>query len=210
METASAHSNADACLLGYPLPERVSEDITALLMRWGHGERPAIGEVFSAVYQQLHRLAGNLLRRNRPGYTLQTTALVHEAFLRFSRGRSPDWRDRTHFFAVSARLMRFILLDHARAHQRHGGRHQSLTLNGGEYSIRGNPVDFLVLHDALEALGRIDPRKERVVELRFLVGLSVEDTAAVLTISEPTVIRDTRMAKAWLFREIYGKEGHGS
>ncbi len=208
METASAQADSKAGLLTPPLPESVSTDVTALLMRWGHGEQLAIGEVFSAVYQQLHRLAGSLLHRNRPGHTLQTTALVHEAYLRFSRGRAPDWQDRIHFFAVSARLMRFILLDYARSHQRRGGIHQSITLGEGGSAREEDPVDFLVLHDALEALAKIDARKVRVVELRFLAGLSVEETAAILSVSEPTVIRDTRMAKAWLFREIRGRGRH--
>jgi RNA polymerase sigma factor (TIGR02999 family) len=181
-----------------------SAEITRLLRAWGGGERAAMEELAPLVYGELRRMAQRYLRRESPGNTLQPTALVHEAYLRLVDVDNMRWEDRAHFFAVSAQMMRRILVDAARARGcgKRGGGAEHLNLNE---SIDGMPErgDALVaLDEALDALAKFDPRKAKVVEMRFFAGLSAEETAAVLKISEPSVLRDWKLARAWLMREL--------
>jgi RNA polymerase sigma-70 factor, ECF subfamily len=181
-----------------------SAEITRLLRAWGGGDQAAMEELAPLVYGELRRMAQRHLRRENPGNTLQPTALVHEAYLRLADVANMRWEDRAHFFAVSAQMMRRILVDAARARgtgKRGGG---ALHLNLNE-SIDGMPdrgSELIALDDALDALARLDPRKARVVEMRFFGGLSVEETAEVLKISAPSVLRDWKLARAWLMREL--------
>jgi RNA polymerase sigma factor (TIGR02999 family) len=182
-----------------------SAEITGLLERWSRGDGDALGRLMPMVYTQLRRLASRTMRSERRDHTLQTTALVHEAFLRFAGMSAPGWADRRHFYCVAAQLMRHTLVDHARGArtERRGGGWRKITLGELE-SARNSPVDLLELDEALEELARLDARKARVVELRFFCGLSVEETAEVLSVSKPTVVLDTRLARAWLYSRIRG------
>ncbi len=160
----------------------------------------------SVVYVHLHQLAERAMRSERQDHTLQATALVHEAFLRLAEASPPAWRDRSHFYAVAARLMRRILVDHARhlAAERHGGGWQKTSLADMDGARDIPQLDLLALDEALERLARLDARKVRVIELRFFGGLSVAETAKILAVSEPTVVLDTRLARAWLYTRIQG------
>jgi RNA polymerase sigma factor (TIGR02999 family) len=184
-------------------------NVTGLLAQWGRGEPKALGELVSAVYDHLHRLARRAMRSERRDHTLQATALVHEAFLRLAETSPPAWRDRQHFYAVTARLMRRILVDHARhlAAERHGGRWHKTTLDDVDGAREVSQIDLLALDEALTQLARVDGRKARVIELRFFAGLSVAETARMLAVSEPTVVLDTRLARAWLYTKIRGAGG---
>ncbi len=181
-----------------------AEGITANLSRWSGGDSNALSSLFPVVYEELHALAEKLMKTERVNHTLQTTALVHEAFLSLSSGQKMAWRSRSHFFAVASRLMRHILVDHARhvGRVRRGGGLKKMSLEGMELADEKGSVDLLDLNEALEKLSKIDPRKARVVECRFFGGLSVEETAEVLGVSLPTVILDTRLARAWLYDSI--------
>jgi RNA polymerase sigma factor (TIGR02999 family) len=187
-----------------------SEEITGLLRAWNTGDQAALDRLTTLVYEELHRLARSYRKRERPGNSLQTTALVNEAYLRLVDIASVHWKDRVHFFALSAQLMRRILVDAARARKaaKRGGQAQKIThssaVNLDEIadasSRRGN--ELIALDDALMALAQIDSRKARVIELRFFGGLSVEESAEVLEVSPQTVMRDWKLAKAWLNREL--------
>lgn len=183
-----------------------SADITQLLQAWSDGDRRALDELTPVVYSELHRLAHRYLRRERRGQSLQTTALVNEAYLRLVGCTRMQWQNRVHFFAVSAQLMRRILVDRARRHNQKRGRglvHVSLDET---VVLDGNAnVDLVALDDALNALERLDSRKVRVVEMRFFGGLSVDETAAALRVSPVTVRRDWNSAKVWLYRELTGR-----
>lgn len=156
------------------------------------------------VYDELRRLAHLYLQRERPGHTLQSTALVHEAYARLIEQNVPDWQNRAHFFGVAAHLMREILVDYARAHRaaKRGGGACKLTLDDLDAEPQPTDVDLIALDDALQDLAKIDPQQSRVVELRFFGGLSIEDTSEVLGISSSTVKRDWNTARVWLFREL--------
>jgi RNA polymerase sigma factor (TIGR02999 family) len=185
-------------------PKLSSHEVTDLLARWGEGDRGALASLTPLVYAELHRLAARALARERPDHTLQPTALIHEAFLRLHGGRPAACRDRVHFFALAARLMRRILVDHARALQasRRGAGALRLPLDHiGELAAgeREPATDLVALDAALDELAAADARKARVVELRFFSGLSVVETAEALGVSAPTVILDTRLARAFLF-----------
>ena len=179
-------------------------EITQLLRAWGNGDTEALNRLTPFVYEELRRMARGYLRREDPNNSLQATALVHEAYLKLVDARVARWQDRAHFFAISARLMRRILVDAARtriAGKRGGG---AIRVEINE-SLDGSPLDnhqMVRLDDALDALAKFDARRARVVELRFFAGLSVEETAAVLKISEPSVLRDWKLARAWLAREV--------
>ncbi len=179
-------------------------DITELLKAWGAGDEEALHELTPLVYEQLHRAARRYMAAERPDHTLQATALVHEAYIRLVDRGKMDWQDRLHFFAVSAQLMRRILIDFARAHsnQKRGGDFVTLTLDEAAYVCREPHANVLALDEALKALAALDSRKARMVELRFFGGLSVQETAAVLKVSEETVTRDWRLSKAWLLKEL--------
>ena len=179
-------------------------DISVYLRAWSDGDQCALDRMTPVVYKELHRLAGRYLKRERAGHSLQTTALVNEAYIRLVDYKRMHWRDRAHFFAVSAQLMRRILVEHARRHNLKRGRdvvHVSLD-DTAVLDDRGG--DLVALDDAMNTLGRFDQRKMQVVEMRFFGGLSVEETAEVLKVSPHTVMRDWTMARAWLYRELSG------
>jgi len=180
--------------------------ITELLKAWGGGDEAALARLTPLVYSELHRMARRSMRREKPGNTLQTTALVNEAWLRLVDANRVGWQDRAHFFAVSAQVMRRILVDAARARQtgKRGGGAVRLDLKESIDSAPATDRELIALDDALGALAKLDPRKSRVVELRFFGGLSVEETAAVLRISPQSVMRDWKLARAWLLREMAG------
>lgn len=177
--------------------------VTALLQAWGQGDQQALERLLPLVYDELHRRARNYWARERAGQTLQPTALVHEAFLRLVEVEGVHWQDRAHFFALSAQIMRRILVDAARARRadKRGGQELRVTLDDGVGTLHQDE-DLVRLDDALAALGQVDPRKARVIELRFFGGLSVDETAAVLAISPQSVLRHWKLAKAWLTREM--------
>ncbi len=182
----------------------MSEGVTELLRAWSEGDRGALDRLVPLVYAELRRRANAQLARERGHHTLQPTALVHEAFLKLVDQRSARWENRAQFFAVSAQLMRRILVDHARARgaAKRGGAVVRVSLDeAGEPSAAAEP-DVLHLHQALERLAELDERQARVVELRYFGGLSIDEAAAVLGVSEITVKRDWAMARAWLFREL--------
>lgn len=180
------------------------QDVTDLLMAWGNGDENALSRLTPLVYDELHRLAEVYMRREHAGHTLQTTALVNEAYIKLVDSSRVRWQNRAHFFAVAAQLMRRILVDFARnrRYQKRGGDWRQVTLAEG-LGVATNPdSDLVALDEALARLARLDPRKARVVELRFFGGLSLEETAEALQVSTDTVGRDWRAAKAWLKREL--------
>jgi len=187
-----------------------SREITALIRAWGEGDPTAFDRLTPLVYDELRRMARRYMRRQRTSHSLQTTALVHEAYLHLVDSGSTDWRDRAHFFAVSAQIMRRILIDAARARssQKRGGGAQyaehSTAVNLDEIpaSVPNRSAELLALEDALVHLETMDGRKAKVIELRFFGGLSVEEAAEVLKVSPQTVMRDWRMARVWLAREL--------
>ncbi|MEM1203843.1 MAG: sigma-70 family RNA polymerase sigma factor [Acidobacteriota bacterium] len=194
-------------------------DLSAVLARWNHGDPAAVERLLPLVYDELRRLARGHLRRERADHTLQPTALVHEAYLRLADRLRADWRDRGHFYAVAAKIMRQILVDHARRHaaEKRGGQVEKVHLDDPETVLgaagddpRGaQALRMLALDDALERLRRVDPRKAEVIELRFFGGLTLDETADTLGVSTPTVVNEARKAKAWLFKEMRGGKGHG-
>ena len=182
-----------------------------MLRAWGAGDREALDRLTPIVYDELRRLARRYLGRERPGHSLQATALVNEAYLRLVDYKHMQWQDRSHFFAVSAQLMRRILVEHARRHNlKRGGDVQHIELEESVMVGGGRPRDVLALEDALNELARMDPRKARVVEMRFFGGLSVEECAEVLKVAPITVMRDWNSAKAWLYRELTQERLYGS
>src|SRR6266540_5347271 len=183
--------------------------VTELLRAWSDGDDGALEQLTPLVEAELHRLARGYMRRERRGHTLQTTALVNEAFLRLIDARRVRWEDRAHFLGISARLMRRVLVDHARhrGYRKRGGGAQRVTLHEGLVAPADPALDVLALDRALDALAKVDVRKSRTIELRFFGGLSVEETAEVLQVSPDTVKRDWRLAKLWLLRELEG-DGH--
>jgi len=184
-----------------------SPDITQLLMAWNQGDQTALDQLIPLVYAELRRLAERYMARESPGHTLQTTALVNEAYLRLIDQRQVRWQNRAHFFGVSAQLMRRILVDLARARHylKRGGEARQVELDEALVISPERDADLVALDDALQALAAFDPRKAQVVELRFFGGLSVAETAEVLQISTDTVTRDWQAAKAWLYREMSRK-----
>jgi RNA polymerase sigma factor (TIGR02999 family) len=185
----------------------LNQDVTHLLIQWSRGDSAALDALLPLVYDELRRLAQGYLSREKPGHTLSSTALVHEAYLRLVKQKDVTWQNRAHFFAVAARMMRRILVDHARRHKyakRGGG---AMTLSLDESIAPAAPereMDLVALDDALEALAKLDERQSRMVELRFFGGLSIEETSEVLGVSAPTVKREWASARAWLYREITG------
>jgi RNA polymerase sigma factor (TIGR02999 family) len=185
-------------------------DISRLLRAWSDGDQEALKSLIPIVYSELHGLARRYLRRERAGHSLQSSALVNEAYLRLVDYKRMQWQDRSHFFAVSSQVMRRILVDHARRHNlKRGGNVQHVSLD--EVAVVGGDqdVDLVVLDRALDRLERIDPRKMRIVEMRFFGGLSVEETAEALRLSTITIKREWRSAKAWLYRELTGVTSDG-
>jgi RNA polymerase sigma-70 factor (ECF subfamily) len=192
-------------------PDPANPEVSGLLRAWSDGDRAALDRLTPIVYDELHRLAGRYMRGERPGHSLQTTALVNEAYMRLVDYKSMRWQNRAHFFAVSSQLMRRILVEHARRHNlKRGGGVLHVSLEDTAEVGGGRAADLVALDDALDALARVDPRKVQVVEMRFFAGLSVEETAEVLKLSSVTVMRDWSTAKAWLYRELTGGTTDGT
>ena len=187
-------------------PASPSHDVTQLLVSWSEGDPKALEALTPLVYDELRTLAGRYLRRERPDHTLQSTALVHEAYLRMVDQRQVRWQNRAHFFGVAAQIIRRILVDHARSHkaEKRGADAVKLSLDEAMAVPEERQVDLVALDDSLNSLASFDVQQGRIVELRFFGGLSIEETAAVLGVSPATVKRDWAMAKAWLYREISG------
>jgi RNA polymerase sigma-70 factor, ECF subfamily len=181
-----------------------SQELTHLLLSWRQGEREALNKLIPVIYEELRRIAHSYIRGERKGHTLQTTALVNEAYLRLLDCSKVNWQNRAHFLAVSAQLMRRILIDYARSrgYQKRGGAMERISLKESQIVSQGSDPDLLELDDALQALAVIDARKCQVVELRFFGGLTAEETAEVLGVSPDTVLRDWKLARTWLAREM--------
>lgn len=183
-----------------------SSQVTELLVRWRGGDREALESLMPLVYDELRRLAHHYLQRERSDHTLQSTALVHEAYLRLAGQNAPQWQNRAHFFGIAARVMRQILVEYARAHsaaKRGGTNPCKITLDDAlDLQQQRTDVDIIALDVALDRLSELDPQQSRIVELRFFTGLTIEDTSEVMGISPATVKRDWTSARAWLHREM--------
>ena len=191
------------------MPKPSAQEVTKLLIDWRQGNQDALDRLIPIIYEELRRQARRYMQGQQKGHSLQTTGLIDETYLRLLDCSKVSWKNRAHFFAVTARLMRRILVDHARSHsyKKRGGGLERISLDLNQIpDIRYDP-DLVALDDELEALAAEDDRKSRVVELRFFGGLSVEETAEVLGISGQTVMRDWRLAKVWLMREISEPDG---
>jgi len=184
--------------------QNLPDEVTQLLKNWGNGDGEALEKLMPLVYDELHRLARRYLRRERSDHTLQSTALVHEAYLRMVDQKNVRWQNRAHFFGVAAQSIRHILVDHARSHlaAKRGAGAAKLSLDEAIGVPQKKEVDLLALDRALEGLAALDPQQGKIVELRFFGGLSIEETAEVLHISTATVKRDWVMAKAWLYQNL--------
>lgn len=189
-----------------PPPEEVSQ----LLLDWSDGDQAALDKLIPVVYQEMRRLAHQYMRRERPGHTLQTTALVNEAYMRLAGYKRMRWQSRAHFFAVAAQVMRRILVEHARSgnYAKRGGGAHHVSLDQAAFVSEGRSAEVIAVDDALTELESWDPRKGKIVELRFFGGLNIEETAEVLKVSPATVQREWRSAKAWLYRAL-GEGGPG-
>lgn len=186
-------------------------DVTQLLVAWGNGDQAARDRLMSVVYDELHRLAQRYMRRESPGHTLQTSALVNEAFLRLVDQKNVQWQNRAHFYGIAAQMMRRILVDYARSRsssKRGGGVHE-LSLEETLIVSNERTAEVVAVHEALDELTKFDARKGQIVELRFFAGLSIEETAEVLGVSPGTVMRDWTLAKAWLRKEISPEASDG-
>jgi RNA polymerase sigma-70 factor (ECF subfamily) len=186
------------------------EEVSGLLRAWSDGDRDALDRLTPIVYAELHRLARRYMQRERPGHSLQATALVNEAYMRLVDYKGMQWQNRAHFFAVSAQLMRRILVEHARRHNlKRGGNIPHVSLEDVAIVAGDRDTDLVLLDEAMNTLAKFDARKAQVVEMRFFGGLSVEETAEVLNVSSITVMRDWSTAKAWLYRELAGETNDG-
>lgn len=179
-------------------------EITQLLAEWSGGNQSALDELYPLVYDELHRLARRYMSRERKGHTLQTTALINEAYVRLVDQKNVQWANRSHFFAISAQIMRRILIDHARRHAyaKRGGGAQQVSLDEAAVVTSGIGSELIRLDEALQALSKLDQRRCHVVELRYFGGLNNEEIAGVLNVSENTVTRDWNMARAWLYQQL--------
>jgi len=190
------------------MSEGSRNDISELLVAWGDGDEAALERLMPLVYDELKRLAHRYMRGERVGHTLQTTALVNEAYLRLAKWKDVHWQNRAQFFAVSAQMMRRILVDFARErqYQKRGGGALQVSLSEAAAFAGGPETDLVALDEALTALAKVDLRKAQMVEMRFFGGLSIAEVAEVLKVSEETVNRDWRLAKVWLLRELSGRQ----
>jgi len=181
-----------------------SMEVTQWLIAWGDGDQAALGKLIPVVYQELHRMAARYMRHENPGHTLQTSGLVHEAYLKLVNQKNVRWQNRAHFFGIAAQLMRRILVDHARKHARlkRGGGVQTLSLDETAIVSRDRAAEFIALDDALTCLAKMDPNKSRIVELKFFGGLDFEEVAEVEKVSSRTIRREWRKAKIWLQQEM--------
>jgi len=193
-------------------PKTAQSQITQLLKEWGEGKGQALDELMPLVYAELKRLAGSYLRRERPDHTLQSAALVNEAYVRLIDQNQVQWQNRAHFFGIAAQMMRRILVDHARGHLagKRGAGAPVLSLDEVVVEAQNQSVNLLGLDEALNKLEKLDPQQGKIVELRFFSGLSIEETATVLGISPATVKRDWAAARAWLYREVSAKANGGN
>jgi RNA polymerase sigma factor (TIGR02999 family) len=187
-------------------------EITRLLAEWSNGDRQALEKLTPLVYDELRRLAARYLRQERAGHTLQSTALVHEAYMKLVGQNNVQWQNRAHFFGIAAQMIRRILVDYARARKadKRGSGAEKLSLDEAIALPGGQDLDLVALDDALEGLAKIDPRQSRLVELRFFAGLTIEETAEVMQMSLATAKRDWVAAKAWLSREVRRQSAHAS
>ena len=187
-------------------PPPQQHHITQLLAEWSEGNQSALDELYPLVYDELHRLARRYMSRERKGHTLQTTALINEAYVRLVDQRNVHWANRSHFFAISAQIMRRILIDHARRHAyaKRGGGAQQVSLEEAATITPAQSLELIRLDEALKSLSERDPRRGKVVELRYFGGLNNEEIAGVLNVSENTVTRDWNMARAWLYQQLTG------
>ena len=178
--------------------------VTQLLVDWRQGDQSALKKLTPLIYDELRRIAHRYVQHERSGHTLQTTALINEAYVRLAGQETPEWQNRSHFFAVTAQVMRHILIDHARRRRclKHGGQFQQVSIEEASLMSEERAAELIALDEALDELREFDPRKNKVVELRYFGGLSLEETAQALEISVMTVRRDWRAAKAWLFRRM--------
>jgi len=182
-----------------------AESVTQLLVKWGEGDASSLEKLMPLVYEELRRLANNYLRRERQNHTLQPTALVNEDYLKLVDQKNAHWQNRAQFYGVAAQLMRRILVDHARQHhaeKRGGSKQQRLSITSAQTIAQAPEVDVLAVHEALEELKQFDPQQERIVELRFFGGFSIDETAKVLGLGHATVERDWKMARAWLRQKL--------
>ena len=186
-----------------------THELTQLLIAWSDGDQAALDKLTPLVYEELRRLARRYMSREGKGHTLQTTALVHEAYLRLFNRQSVQWQNRAHFFALAAQLMRCILVDHARGHayQKRGGKVRKVSLDEAAVISQERAWEVIALDEALKGLAAFDPQQSRIVELRFFGGLSVDETAEVLSLSPATIKREWSSAKLWLHREISKRDG---
>lgn len=193
------------------MSDRPPTDVTALLLNWSAGDEGAPAQLMPLVYDELRRLARDYLRRERPDHTLQPTALVNEAYLRIIDQRRVSLQNRAQFFGLAAQLMRHILVDHARTRgaEKRGGLQHKLSLDEAHVMIEDRAASVVALDEALQRLAAIDPRKCQIVEMRFFGGMSVEETAGALGVSDKTVMRDWRIAKIWLHRELSAEAEDG-
>lgn len=182
----------------------MAESITQLLVRWSDGDGTALDQLLPLVYDELRRLARSYLRRHAQPHTLQPTMLVHEAYLRLVNQQQMSWHNRAQFFGLAAKIMRDLLVDHARRQQaaKHGGGHYSVSLSEADRAGRQQDFDLLALDEALQRLATLNERHSRIVELRFFAGLTIEETAAALGVAHATVEREWSLARAWLYREL--------
>lgn len=182
-----------------------STELTQILQEWRSGDAHALERLMPIVYEELKRIASRHMHRERPEHMLQTTALVNEVYLKLVGTHDTRWNDRAHFYAISAQLMRRILVDHARAQsaEKRGGKAERISLEAAEAeSLTDDPVDIIDLHEALERLAEFDPQKSRVIELRYFGGLTLEETAAIVEMTRKQVWQESQLAQAWLLREI--------
>ena len=191
-------------MISRPIDDQQTSETTNLLRDWARGDQAALERLTPRVYRELHRIAGHFMRNESPGRTIQTTGLVHEAYLKLIDVHNVDWQHRAHFFAVSAQIMRRILLEAARKRGavKRGGDQARLNLDEIPDLSPRRGHELIALDDALQVLATVDPRKARIIELRFFGGLSVEETAEVVKLSPDTVLRDWRLARAWLLKEL--------
>ena len=190
--------------MGLPMTQPTTHEVTQLLIEWSNGDKAALDKLMPLIHEELRRLARHYMSRERPGHTLQTTALVNEAYLKLVNRKGVHWENRAHFFAIAAQSMRSILVDHARglAYAKRGGGAPKIEFDEGMIVSQERAAELVALDEALVALAEIDPRQGRVVELRFFGGLTVEETAEVLDLSPATIKREWTTAKAWLYRQL--------
>jgi len=184
--------------------QRPTHEVTQLLIEWSNGDKAALDKLMPLIYDELRRLAHYYMSREHPGHTLQTTAVVNEAYLRLVNRKRVRWQNRAHFFAIAAQLMRSILVDHARSHAyaKRGGGARKMALDEALIISQERAAEVVALDEALGQLAEIDPRQSRIVEMRFFAGLTIEETAEVLSLSPATIKREWSTAKAWLYHEL--------